>query len=73
MRYTASEKLEIIGLVEGSDLGMNRTLQELLGIHKRTFYNWYQRYRLTGGFAAPVASKKVAGAAGTRSRRIRKT
>ena len=56
MRYTAAEKQEIIRLVEGSDLGINRTLQEL-GIHKRTFYNWYHRYRLTGGFTAPGASK----------------
>ena len=30
-------------LVDGSDLSANRTLKEL-GIHKRTFYNWYKRY-----------------------------
>ncbi|SDD43694.1 Transposase InsO and inactivated derivatives [Niabella drilacis] len=35
-------------------MGINRTLEEL-GIHKRTFYNWYHRYRLTGGFTAPGA------------------
>ena len=42
-----SEKYEIIRLVETSDLGVNRTLQEL-GIAKRTFYNWYGRYREKG-------------------------
>ena len=40
MRFTQQEKYEIIQLVEGSDLGANRTLREL-GIHKSTFYNWY--------------------------------
>ena len=49
MRFTASEKLEIIRLVETSDLGVRRTLQEL-GIHRSTFYNWYRRY-LSDGLA----------------------
>ena len=43
MRWTASEKEEIIRLVDGSDLGVNRTLREL-GINKSTFYKWYQAY-----------------------------
>jgi putative transposase len=43
MRLSASEKQEIIHLVDNSDLGVNRTLREL-GIHKRTFYNWYKAY-----------------------------
>ena len=43
MRLTQQEKYEIISLVDGSDLSANRTLNEL-GIHKRTFYNWYHRY-----------------------------
>lgn len=47
MRFTRDEKMEIIKLVEGSDLGVNRTLKEL-GIPKRTFYNWYRRYREKG-------------------------
>lgn len=50
MRFTQSEKHEIIQLVEGSEVGVNRTLKEL-GIHKRSFYNWYARY-LEGGFDA---------------------
>jgi transposase InsO family protein len=48
MRFSQQEKYEIIRLVDGSDLSANRTLKEL-GIHKRTFYNWYKRY-LEGGF-----------------------
>ena len=48
MRFSQQEKYEIIQLVDGSDLSANRTLKEL-GIHKRTFYNWYGRY-LEGGY-----------------------
>mgnify|MGYP001120798272 FL=1 len=47
MRYPASEKLEIIRLVEGSHLPTKRTLDEL-GIPRTTFYRWYDRY-LAGG------------------------
>ena len=47
MRYGASEKLEIIGLVERSSLSVRRTLAQL-GIPRSTFYAWYDRY-LTGG------------------------
>jgi transposase InsO family protein len=47
MRYPASEKLEIIRLVEGSHLPTRRTLDKL-GIPKTTFYRWYDRY-LVGG------------------------
>ena len=52
MRFTQEEKYEIIRLVETSDLGVNRTLQEL-GIAKRTFYNWYGRYRKQGYVIIP--------------------
>jgi putative transposase len=37
MRYTASEKLEIIRLVEQSHLSVRRTLQQI-GIPLATFY-----------------------------------
>lgn len=47
MRFDQNEKYEIIRLVEDSELGVNRTLQEL-GIHKSTFYNWYNRYLENG-------------------------
>jgi putative transposase len=43
MRFTASEKQEIIRLVDQSDLGVNQTLKRL-GIHKSTFYKWYRVY-----------------------------
>lgn len=47
MRYPASEKLEIIRLVERSHLPAARTL-EMFGIPKTTFYRWYDRYRSLG-------------------------
>ena len=47
MRYPASEKLEIIRIVEQSHLPAKRTLEQL-GIPRRTFYRWYDRY-LDGG------------------------
>ena len=50
MRYKASEKREIIELVERSSLPVRRTLDRL-GIPKSTFYGWYERYRV-GGDAA---------------------
>ena len=47
MRYPASEKLEIIRLVEHSHLPVRRTLGKL-GIPKTTFYRWYDRYQAIG-------------------------
>ena len=47
MRYPASEKLEIIRIVEQSHVPAKRTLDKL-GIARRTFYRWYDRY-LEGG------------------------
>ena len=47
MRYPASEKLEIIRLVEQSHLSAKQTLDKL-GIARRTFYRWYDRF-LEGG------------------------
>ena len=56
MRYPASEKLEIIRLVEQSSLPVRRTLDQL-GIPKSTFYAWYRSLpdrwpRCTGGSSA---------------------
>ena len=50
MRYPASEKLEIIRLVEQSHLPAKRTLDKL-GIPRTTFYRWYDKY-LDGGLEA---------------------
>ena len=47
MRYPASEKLEIINLVEQSHLSASRTLK-ILGVSRSTFYRWYDRLE-TGG------------------------
>jgi len=43
MRYSQSEKMEIIRIVEESELSINQTLKTL-DIPKSTFYGWYQRY-----------------------------
>ena len=43
MRRTAAEKMEIIKIVETSDLAVRDTLRHL-DIAKTTFYDWYRRY-----------------------------
>lgn len=43
MRLSVAEKEGIIQLVERSELGVGKTLQQL-GIHKGTFYRWYKAY-----------------------------
>ncbi len=58
MRLSQSEKYEIIRLVENSTQSINATLK-YLGIHKRTFYNWYNDYLSTGfDGLAPKFSKR---------------
>jgi len=47
MRLSQTEKMEIIRIVEQSEVGVVRTLKEL-GIHPSTFYNWYAKYRDQG-------------------------
>ncbi|MCP4121487.1 MAG: DDE-type integrase/transposase/recombinase, partial [Bacteroidetes bacterium] len=47
MRYSSSEKFEIIRLVEDSSLPVRKTLRQL-DIHKSTFYNWLKRYQEHG-------------------------
>jgi len=47
MRYAAPEKLEIIRLVEGTQLSARQTLAKL-GIPRTTFYRWYDRYLQRG-------------------------
>ena len=43
MRLSAAEKYEIIQTVTTSKIGVKRTL-ESFGIHRSTFYKWYQKY-----------------------------
>ncbi len=50
MRYAASEKLEIIRIVEESHLSARKTLAKL-GIPRTTFYRWYDRYLQRGDSA----------------------
>ena len=44
MRYPASEKIEIIRLVEQSALPARKTL-ERLGVPRAAFYRWYDQYQ----------------------------
>lgn len=57
MRFTQTEKMEIIKIVQESEIGVNRTLREL-GIHKSTFYQWYGRY-LDAGYDGLTAKKRA--------------
>ena len=65
MRYSASEKAEIINLVENSSLSLRQTLARL-DIHKSTFYNWLQRYQ-DGGVDGLEDRKPSSGTPGIRS------
>src|SRR5215211_7834096 len=66
MRYPASEKAEIIHLVEQSHLPAKRTLDKL-GIPRATFYRWYDRYR-EGGLEALADHRSRPIGSGTESR-----
>lgn len=59
MRLFPEEKLEIIRMVTRSDIGVNRTLREL-GLHKSTFYKWYNLYLEKGeaGFYSTSSSSR---------------
>ncbi len=50
MRRSSAEKMELIRLVEDTDLSVRATLRQL-GLPHSTFYSWYQRY-LRGGVEA---------------------
>lgn len=47
IRRDEAEKMEIIHLVEHSDLSVKRTLEEL-NVARSTFYRWYQQYQEEG-------------------------
>jgi len=47
MRYSQSEKIEMIRLVEGSQLEIKKTFSQL-GLNRRTFYKWYRSYQRHG-------------------------
>ena len=68
MRYPASEKLEIIRLVEQSHLPVKRTLEKL-GIPRATFYRWYDLYQTAGRRPSTIARLGRIGS-GTASRTL---
>ena len=47
MRYTQAEKMEIIRMVENSDLPVRKTLEEM-EVPRSSFYSWYRRYAEEG-------------------------
>jgi len=47
VRYKPEEKMEIIHLVEHSDLPIKQTLEKLQ-VPRSTFYDWYRRYQALG-------------------------
>jgi putative transposase len=47
MRYPASEKVEIIRIVEQSSLSAGKTLEQI-GVPRATFYRWYDQYQAGG-------------------------
>jgi putative transposase len=47
MKYSPSEKMEIIRMIEGSKLSVRQTLREI-DISRSTFYDWYRRYQEEG-------------------------
>jgi transposase-like protein len=54
MRYSASDKIEIIRLVEQSHVPARRALDKL-GIPRSSFYRWYDRYQ--GGGPEALADR----------------
>ena len=59
MRYSQTEKMEVIRLVEGSSLPVRRTLCEF-GVPPSTFYRWYAAYEREGydGLATRVGQRR---------------
>ena len=47
IRRTPEEKMEIIHLVEHSNLSITKTLEEL-DVSSSSFYRWYERYQEEG-------------------------
>lgn len=47
MRYSQAEKMEIIRMVENSEVSVKITLEELQ-VARSTFYDWYERYLIDG-------------------------
>jgi putative transposase len=57
MRYTQSEKMEIIRMVEQSNLSVKKTLEEM-DVPRSSFYEWYKRYQEEGFEGLRTKSKR---------------
>ncbi len=59
MKYTQSEKMELIRMVEESSLSVQQTLREL-DVPRSSFYEWYRRYKEAGydGLASKHKSQR---------------
>jgi putative transposase len=59
MKYTQSEKMEIIRMVEESSLSVKQTLSEI-EVARSSFYEWYRRYKEGGydGLASRQRSRR---------------
>jgi transposase-like protein len=47
MRYSQVEKMEIIRMLEESDMSVLATLNDL-DVNRGSFYQWYNRYKENG-------------------------
>jgi transposase InsO family protein/transposase-like protein len=56
MKLSTSEKMEVIRMVEESDLSVTKTLKEL-GVSRSSFYRWYDQF-LEGGVDALESTSK---------------
>ena len=57
MTLSASEKMEVIRMVEESNLSVKKTLEEI-GVSRSSFYRWYDLY-LSGGLDALECESKA--------------
>ena len=57
MRYSASDKTEIIRLGRAIALATARRTLEKLGIPRSSFYRWYDRYQRGGIGQRPLADR----------------
>jgi transposase-like protein len=58
MRHTQAEKMEIIRLVEESELSVRQTLLEL-DVNRSSFYAWYGRYREEWGILVALTGERL--------------
>jgi putative transposase len=56
MKYSQSEKMEIIRMVEESNLSVKKTLEEM-DVPRSSFYSWYKRY-LDSGYEGLASRSK---------------